>query len=417
MVHYPRVGIDEKASIAMGRMSLDSFLGHKSRDAGAAYLEKWKDDGQIDILLHTRADIASKWTHGLVEVKLVKGEGDDAEEVPRFRWTGYTCWEAESVLQRQFKRDQDTGRRKFPPVICPDCLLLEWLREQVESGEMDWTTPVFKFKAIDKDGDEEVKLYHAGGLYGAFGAKDMSDEQVDSLKEAKIVRREAWKEGILAKMSYVFSVLPYANPEKGIVVATETALLGDKVKTLIMKTREEFGDDEGDPRKNPYVIRWKFDNGKNTPFDKKYDAVRMSKMKITPEMLEAIEGDPPDIDPYLRVRDPYAHRAMLEEACCLKKGRVPWDAIFGRACRSWDKMKEKEKGSKHEEDDGESKPPAKKPQGKATTKSAAKPRVELCEECGEPLSKAGKCLNPDCGANTAPDPDPTNNTDDDDLPF
>lgn len=412
----------------MGRMSLDSFLGHKSRDAGAAYLGSWKEDGQIDILLHTKADIASKWTHGIVEVKLVKdGKNDDAEEVPRFRWNGYTCWEEESVLQRQFKRDYDTGRRKFPPVICPDCLLLEWLREQVESGELSWTEPVFKFRAIDKDGDEEIKLYHAGGLYGAFGTRDMSDEQEDELKAAKIVRREAWKESIIAKMSYVFSVLPYADPSKGVVVATETASLGDKVKSLIMKTREEFGDEEGDPRKNPYVIRWKFDDGKNVPFDKKYDAVRMSKLKITEEMMEAItSGDGPDIDPYLRVRDPYVHRAMLEEACVLKKVKIPWDAIFGRACRAWDRMKEKEGHSEStagrgkaravvdEDDEQESKPTGKSKSAAKTAVKTVSKRVELCEECGEPLNKAGKCTNSDCDEATG---NAHGNNPDDDLPF
>jgi hypothetical protein len=406
-------------------MGLDEFLGHKSSDYASkgGFLENWKKrkPPMIDTWIHTRSKIASLWQHGQPRIMEFADKETKAKKQMIFggQWP---CWESEDVLIKQRHRDEETGRRMKPPVICPECLMAEWVREQIESGELDWVKPMFRYEA--KDADEPV-IIRAGGMIGLFNKKTMSDKELEQLKKGKVNRREAWKENQIAKLSYVFSVVDNDKPATGCCIATEPNLLGDKIKEVIQKAIMD-AEDEGNPFKHPYCIRW-MHRPDEQEFSKKYDAARISKIKMTDEIRKLIiEDDPPNLTRTLARKNPIALRAMMEDACLIKG--VPWDEIFGRACKAWEDKEGKEgsksDGTNFDPEELEEGTPARAAAVKRESKVLAKILNEpdddtICEECGDVIP-TGKQRCPACGAKVSvkgaaddcPLDDPT-----DDLPF
>lgn len=392
----------------MSEMNLKEFLGHKANDfADGSYLKNWKKAKPpvIDVWLHMGAPIASIWQHGIPYIK--QRTDRDTQEKTEEVWSGkWTCWEDESILQKQNRRDRDTGLRLAPPTICPVCLLIEWVREQVESGDLDWTKPLFRFEA--KDGDPV--LIRAGGFYNAYARKEMTAEELASLKKAKVDRRSAWQQNGMAKLSYVFAVVDNDAPDKGVVVTTEPGLLGDRVKEVIHKAMMSAGDETGNPFRNPYCIRW-IHKPDEQEFNKKYDACRMEKIQCDSQMLALIRDTEAPTERIRRVlskRNPITLRANLEQFCLVKG--VPWDALFGRAEKEWEAIVA-EQDSKDTSfnteafDAEEAAKPAPKAQAEAKVDEPA-----VCEECGE-LVPAGAPRCPGCGAKQGTQADP------DDLPY
>ncbi len=240
----------------MAGLSLEDFLGHATRAQGGKnkYLSKWKKNNPPTVLvwLHTKAIIMPLWRHGVPRLMEVKDEdGYKRIEV----WGGdWSCWEPEEVLKQQYFRDRETGEREVPPTICPACRLVEHVRERVESGNLNWTTPIFKF--VGDDASKKV-IIHAAGMYNGFNG-DLSDEEKDELKKHRIFRNDVWRENMMAKLSYGFVVVDNSNLTAGPQIAIETSSLGDCVKKVIADAMME-AEDEGNPYTNPYAIRWAYD--------------------------------------------------------------------------------------------------------------------------------------------------------------
>ena len=317
----------------MSSLTLDQFLRHQSTSGGGGggWLAKWKKKTppRIDVWLHTQANIESLWQHGIPRIMTRKDRDTGVES--REVWSGYwTCTESEYVLQRRRHRDKATGQRVHPPKSCPMCLLLEWVRAQVEVGEIAWTQPLFRFS-----GDDESKavVMHAGGIYGDFNRKEMSAEELSALKAARIFRTEAWKENCEVKLSYGFAVVDNDHPEGGVVLTIETSSLGDAVKDEIFSA-QEADEETGNPFETPYCIRWKYDKSKQQ-YNEKYSALRMGKVALTPEIEKLIRGPAPDMTKLAPKKDPRILRAILEEHCLVDG--IPWDAIFGAAEAKWDR--------------------------------------------------------------------------------
>lgn len=374
-------------------MGLDEFLNHRSNEYSGGILKNWKKKQPpiIDTWLHTRSKIATLWQHRFPRVVEFKDRESGEKKVMVFGGE-WTCWESSEVLQKQRHRDDETGRRIKPPVICPLCLFQEWVLEAIYSGELDWCKPIFRFEAPDS---EKPTILRAGGLTGMFGKKTMTERELKQLKDARIDRSKAWAENTIAKLSYVFSVVDNDNPGAGCTIAIEPNLLGDKIKEVIQKAILD-AEDGGNPFKRPYAIRW-IHRPNESEFSKKYDAARVGKLKITPEIQQLIvDDDPPNLTKVLSRRNPIMLRAQMEDACLIPD-MVPWDSIFGRACKAWEEMK-----GRGEDAEEESEEPKEKPQGRAkpaAKKPAAKKDDEeyVCEECGEMVaSDAKRC--PGCGA-------------------
>jgi hypothetical protein len=301
---------------------LSDFLNHRSSDSSGSFLKGWKKEGEITVFLHTKVVPIPLWVHNLPKIFLQDVKGSD-DKVRRIFGGEYVCWEAESTLKAQHKRDDD-GNRTHPPQKCPDCRLVECVRDMVDEGQLGFTQPIFKFVADDP---EETRIINAGGLYGGFG-DSASKEELKAMRDAGISMSKAWTQNAYAKCKYVFYVVNADKPGDGVMQTVEAGLLGDKVKDVINDAMDSAEDPAlGSPFKHPYAIKWMFDDAKGIPFNKKYSARKMDKVKASPEIMALITGDKPDVSKVLEKFKADAMRLMLERACLVKN--IPWDHIFG----------------------------------------------------------------------------------------
>lgn len=313
-------------------MGLDEFLGHTStaRGGGRAKTAKWKDrtPPQMDTWLHTRGKIIALWKHGWQ--RLVERE-EDGRKVLLVWSADFNCWEPEAVLKKQYQR-YDDGRRKVPPTTCPMCLVNEYIRDQVRTGKLSWTAPVFEFK-----GTEDRQVLTAGGMCKLFDAKDLTRGQLDELRRAGIRRDEAWKQNTQAKCSYVFQIVDNDDLDAGVQVAIETTALGYAVKDTIREQMEGLGEQEGNPLRTPYAIRWKY-RPDEVEFAKKYAALALPKLRLEPKVRELIyDAALPDLQPFIERGNPEGLRAIMEKTALIA---FPWDQLFEPADRARGKQSE-----------------------------------------------------------------------------
>ena len=377
--------------------SVDDFLNHRSSDRGGGFLNKWRQPvekkgggGKVNVWLHPKRLPIALWQHKFP--KIVVRENRKTGEVTTNAWSGsFVCHEDENTLKAQYKRDRETGQRLSPPRRCPLCRMIEAVRQMVDDGKLKWTDKLFRF-----EGDEDNVVLHAGGLYNAFGRDDLSAEEKKELKEAKIVLggdRGAWSQNAQAKMNYLFCVVDNANAEGGVQIAIETGLLGDKVKDVIADARESLGEEDGNPFRKPFCIQWEYRKDEQE-FGKKYHARRMELMKLTPGVVKALQGPPPDLAEVLAPFNPDSMRAVLERHCLVKN--MPWDEIFDVEAPEADGSAE---DVAYQDPDGpgdhdEAPPPPKaKAKGKAPPPppSDSEPEVEADEEDDDGLVECNKC--------------------------
>lgn len=311
-------------------MSLDEFLGHSSRGGGGdTNFLRWtkKQPPAVNTWLHTRAPIVALWQHNWPRIVTRKDQqtGQERLEV----WGGtWNCWEAEAILKRQYFREKDTGLRKAPPQVCPHCMLEELLRQLVDSRRLSWVAPIFRFDVGDP---QTARVLHAGGLYNAYGKKDITQGEIEELNQARIYRTESWKENAMAKCNYVFRLVDNDDPAGGIQVTTETTGLGDKVKGAIRDRMTSMGSEAGNPMRSPYCIRWEH-HPNEQQFDQKYRAVPMDRVQLTEQVRQLIVDDsPPDISHLTRPGNVATLRSVMEQRYCGPQGMIDWDAVFGPA--------------------------------------------------------------------------------------
>lgn len=302
----------------MSELDFDEFLDHSGTASGGGFLKNWKEDGSIVIWLHPKSKIHSRWGHRFPTVVVKEG----VEEIKSGR---FNCLEAESVNKKSRFRHRD-GSREYPPEVCPHCLLVEWIREQVDSGELSWTDKVFHFE----DDADEVDI-HAGGITNLFSKREKTTEEKKELKRAGIKLTESFKESGLPGMDYVFCMVSHTDPGDGCVIATEKQSIGKKLQKVVKDRMDEFveeGEDRnlGHPLLNPYAFKLSFDDNKD--FSDKYDVLARPKIEITPEIQKVFDEDPPEVSRLVAlpdVNDLRAQRIAMEEAACID---MPFDDFF-----------------------------------------------------------------------------------------
>lgn len=418
--------------------SLEEFLNHSGTDKSGGMLGNWKakDTHKVQTVMHTKCLPYALWRHGGIP-RIVVLEDEETGDPKPVLWAGnWNCHEDEKkVLKKQFFRDKVTGKREAPPQVCGICKTIEAIRQLVNDEKISWTDAVFRFKAGD-----DVQVLHAGGMFNAFGARDLSAQEKAEMKKAAISSDESWKENCNAKLNYALSVLDIANPDNGIQTAIEPGYLGDQVKDVIADSiadAKEGGDaSKGNPLEHPFVIEWSYD--KTIPFGKGYKARPRKSIALTETMLGLVRGPKPDISKIVAPFKQSVVRKLLEEAALPNiKGLLDWDALFG-------KLEEEEPEPDGEEGDTDFPPkdeaPAKgavdkaieKQETKKTAAAAAKPGKKLvpstthppgideddencvgCEGCDKPMDiRDPKC--PHCGkeyeveqeAKPEPEPEP-----------
>lgn len=313
---------------------LDGFLGHKRGGGGATFLKKWKkrEPPVLRVVVHTKASVAlSIYQMPWPKVVTLERDGNEVTEV----WNSpFNTWEIENIIERQYKRDQDTGERLAPPEICPMAIMLEEVERLMREEVLSWHTLLFAFKGDDKEFD---KYLFAGAITNK--AKKIWDDQTITAQEKKAARKkgfpgkhDAWKTNMMAKCQYVLTVLDYDDPDAGIQIAQETALVGDLLKKTIRDRRTAEGEDEGNPLINPYVFKISH-HPKEEQFQDRYQVVAIGKkLPITDAMLEVVrERDAPNLDRYTAPGDIVALRSSMEDHYVGPPGLLDFDMIFSKA--------------------------------------------------------------------------------------
>jgi hypothetical protein len=306
-------------------MDLDAFLGHKTstRSGGSTKTINWKKrkPSEINVWLHTKAPYVALWRHGWQRVVEREVDGEKTRDVWGSPWN---CWEGEEVLAAK-GRDAD-GRRKVQPKICPMCRAIEYVRNSIIDGKLDWLEPVFAF-----EGDDPSKrvVLTAVGFANAW-PKELTRQQKIDLQKAGIRLNESWKQNCAAKCNYVFTIVDNDEPEAGVQIAVETTALGDALKRVINDRVKDLGTTDGDPKKKPFCIGWEYD-ANAVKFDDKYRARIVSRHKLTDEIDELITGDAPDLSQIIERGNLAALRTSMEAHALID---LPWDEIFGPAERA-----------------------------------------------------------------------------------
>jgi len=312
-------------------------------------LKKWKSKEKRTSSIvwhHTQVGPQLYWSHQFPR-KVTFKDKDTGEEVTHYWGRAYNCFEDESYLLQQYR--WKNGEPAVRPKKCPLCKMAVWLREQVESGDLDWLKPVFEFN------DETVLV--ASGLYGYF-SKKLEAAEIAEMKKAGFRQSESWKQSSISKPNWLFTVLDNDAPDDGIQVVSESNLLGEKMQDVLQDTMESLGVESGDYCKYPYALEWVNDPGAKS-FGERYKARRIERIELTEEIEAVIRGDVPQeqIDFLLRKPDVQALRSLMEEFCVLDG--VPFDEFF--------------KGVEGDEDPNMEFPPKEKSSAK---KSVAKPAVK-----------------------------------------
>jgi hypothetical protein len=286
------------------RLGIDDFLNHGEKSRGADFAD-WRDKGKLTFWIHPKSSIWAVWFH-----RWYRPDSADGNPLTEFKSMRMNCIEHPSINRKQNYR-YDNDEREVPPVICPHCLLIEWMRSEIAHGRLDWTKPVFRFG----DGDDAITL-HAGGLTGLFSKKDMTDSELRSLSRAKIRRDEAWKENTRSGENYIFTIIDHDDPASGAKIAMEKPTLGNQVKRCINDRRLDFerakkDPDLGNPLLHPYAFEWGYDD--KQAFDKKYSTRVLTQLEIDDDIQAAMDAEPPSIDRLVSEPDWSAYRASLEK--------------------------------------------------------------------------------------------------------
>jgi len=299
--------------------SVDDFLGHSANGRrGGKFMKSWKKQGSCRIFLHTRRLPVAVWRHSVPQLT-VFDDKKTGDSIKAFWGRDLGCWENETFLKQQYFRDGDDYQE---PENCAICRLINVVLDMVHKDELDWTQPIFKFTGATEAKDN--RIIHAGGLTNMFGSKNLSREQIEQLKHAGIRRDQAWGQNMHAKCQYVLTLVDADKPENGVVIDSEPQSVGQKIKKVIADTQASLGMEEGNPFLHPYCIELTFDE--NATMNEMYNARRIERVKMTPEIERMItQDDPPDLASALRPFNQAALKAFLQEYAVVD---LPWDDIF-----------------------------------------------------------------------------------------
>lgn len=373
-------------------MDLDGFLGHSTRGAGASFLDNWtqREKPEVRVVLHTKAPIMASWMHPWPRIQTREKDGKETREV----WAGsFNSWETEEVLKMQYRRD-DAGNRQVPPTVCPMSLMLEQVYQLFRQGQLRWSDPLFKFVGDDP---KKAKVLHVGSMLNLM--KKMWDDLSSEEKRAAVNNgfpppSEAWKETMIAKCQYIFTVVEYDDVSAGLQIAKQTALVGDKTKKAINDRITAEGPEKGHPHRTPYVIKWTY-NAAAKQFDEKYHAVAIGDAvcKITDAIRElVVDKDPPDISRMIERGDIVDLRASMEDHYIGPKGLLDWDYIFGTAEKilGLDKLKDgKDAEDLADEITGDEGDDQEQEQEQAPAVETKAPVKEEPKAAAEPAAQAG----------------------------
>jgi hypothetical protein len=370
--------------------STEDFLNYRgSEGGGGSRLKSWKEKGYLNWWMACRRSLFSVWYHGFPELVVRKDKQDASKTLKNVWGRNHVCLEDESVLKKQRFRHAD-GDREHPPQRCSQCFSVEAVRRMVRDGVIKDTDVIFRFDGADNP--KENRVIHAGGFAKIWG-RNATDATKQRLREHGISLQNVWAEEHVAKLNYVFIGADNDDLAKGLQVAVQNQLVGDKVRKMMNDNIASDGD-RGNPLLNPYCIQI-FYNEHESKIDEKYGARRMNKFEVTDQILALIRGETPSVERYTKPLDPKMLRAQMEEFSTREfRDAFPWKDVFEKgASTSLPTPQKPVPPSAEEEQRRAAAPPPAKPEPKWG---------DPCDECKAPmLEGALKCTA--CGQNYADD--------------
>lgn len=314
--------------------NIQDFLGHKSNAGGGnrgAHLDRWtkrdfaqdEDGPHVDTFLHTKSRIIVVWRHPWPRV--VEYKDKDTGEKTLQVWSGtFVSHDHESVLIKQHYIDK-SGNREMPPVACPMGRMIEAIRVAVRDGKLSWLDPVFEFRGDDL---RRTQVLRAAGVYNGFKG-DLTPEQKKEMKGGGVYVKDAWMQSLMARCNYLFQVVDNDNVDKGLQVAIEGTLLGERVKTVIVDAMDgkALGPTRGNPLITPYCIRWLYHP--KADIKDRYHARRLEGVKLEADVRAIIVDQPPkDVAREHAPGDADELRMSVEKHWVGPDGLIDWDEIF-----------------------------------------------------------------------------------------
>ncbi len=294
----------------MSGLGLSGFLGHTGGSGGkAGWLRKWVDGKKLsdcDIWLAAKGSFHPVYKVGFIFEDL--SEDDKGRVTKKLKFPKFVSPEPEIVLESQYfrleKKNLSTPLER-PPTECPFLLLREWLL--LHRTDLSPDAVIFEWTDRTSDGVKTIQ-WRKGHLTHETPKEDRN-----------------WRANISPKLGYIVNVVDDQNRGDGIVLTEIGKGLADATRAVIKREMESLGADEGNPLVNPYAIRWKH-RPDETP-QKKYDALRLSRVTYDEDVFKVINADPPDIEPYVNPRDDDAvnARAYMQQH---SKIDLPLDQLF-----------------------------------------------------------------------------------------
>lgn len=376
------------------------FLDHSPTEAGSGFLQNWKEDGSIVVWFHPKAPNVSLWSHNWFRYATEK---KDNEERPVIRGKRINCLEGEELLKKQRWRDKETDERKLPPAVCPHCLCVEWVRDQINRDRLEWSTPIFEFSTPDDTplGGETITIY-AGGFTGLFQRKELSESEKLQIRKSGIKQSEAFKQNGYARQQYLFAVAPHNNLTAGWVIAVEGPTLGGKVRKAIKdEVRRCNGDlHKGHPAFNPYPFEWTFDDNKE--FDRKYDVIALTRQEVNAKVEELLKQEPPSFDNLIADPKLGSLYDSMKEAALID---MPFDSFFERAFDEFGRHYEEVQDDDSSDDADDEEKEAEGSSYEVKGEEEEEEETEItCDVCNTPMEETDTLCS-ECGAEYTVDGD------------
>lgn len=324
-------------------MSWGDFQKEKLYKSGFNRLRNWKDDGQIDVWIHTNSKFFKRI---FIMIPYVAEEEDEKTGKAKriIKYFPYVSHEETNDFLNR-KRNGEYYR-------CPLLRFTDWL---TDNGYIDDDETVFEVSIDDRK-------------------RDRICSKADFLGDTKA--GGDWKLAMKPSLQYVMAVIDNKNVEDGIVVTAETYSLGEAIKKVVRDRLESVGEEIGDPALNPYCFRWKFNPHARIPGEY-YNAIALEREELTDEIKELIDQPGVDIDNWIIPGDVDFLRKIFEEHITIDN--VPWDDLFNNVQEDYSTFGNVDV----DEDDVEeqlSKPHDKKPKPKKPnkrTRASSKPKAKI----------------------------------------
>lgn len=371
-------------------MGLGDFLNESAGSSKGDWLKSWKENGSIVVWLHTRAKIHARFAHQFPYVE-AREDKETRRVVRVLRSLKFGCWESDAVLAKARWRNQVTGEREVPPVICPLCLLNEAIMADTKLPD---DAEIFHVEGRSWDGSEPREArYIKGNLTGKFARN-----------------KESWKQSVDVRKSYLFCVVPAENIDGGPKITEESIAIGEAVKLVIKQEMDSEGDEAGNPAISPYAFKWTYDAKAKSPKDF-YKAYRFRQAKLTDEVRDQIiSAEPPSIAQFCRRGDVFALRAYVEAALTDKAKKViDIDACFTAAEAEAEREDGRGAAERRRTTDDVQDPMPSGSRRRKKTEPAKEPPGEPCDDCGAPMTK-GQLKCGKCGAEYEDDSQPAQQT-------